>query len=258
MTRVDTIVLKLSGEALAHHRPLDGQAFEEVAGQIVELVQSGVRCGVVVGGGNIFRGNLAWGTRDLPGDSKDELGMLATALNATALHHQLSSVGITSTVIAKPGPCEHLGSPWASDTFDRGDADVFIVAGGTGCPGVSSDVAAPMLARDMGASKIVMSKNGVDAIYTGDPHDSLRTPHGPRPSRLASVATADALRANLRFMDRAAIELCEKYGLHVHVVGAAVPRSLVRAYAGERLGSLLHPSTIASRRPSIVETSLAS
>ena len=235
------IVLKLSGEALAvGGRPLSPFAFEAVAAEIVDLVRAGYRVGVVVGGGNIHRGGTPWGAHGLSRQAADVLGMHATALNAIALGLQLDEAAgdLRTSVIAKRGPVKKLFARWTGLRLGRyATHDVLIVAGGIGRSGVSTDVAAPLLARDMGADRVVMSKFKVDGIYSLDPR------HFPLEAQLLPTLSVDeALARDLRFMDQSAMRLCQKFGLTVHVLSAERRSAITELLlGGARLGSIMEP-----------------
>ena len=237
-----SVVLKLSGEAFSSPgRTLDPTTFESVARQIHRLVDAGWRVGVVVGGGNIHRGGLPWGAHGLAAPSDDEIGMHATAINALTLARQLQHLddGVDATVIARPGPVRALFAPWRPAALRRRNRrDVYIVAGGTGVGGVSTDVAAPMLARDLAAELVIVSKFGVDGIYSSDPN---RFPH--EAVLLKKIAVQEAIDWNLRFMDSAAMRLCQQYQLNVHVVPASDPEAITKVVlSGADIGSVMLPS----------------
>jgi len=243
------VVLKLSGEAFgepvgddAGPRPrrvgIQTQAFQGVIKQVRAITKMGIMCGIVVGGGNLVRGGST-STAGLSRETVDVAGMLSTLINALTLRAGLEETReIKATVIAKPGVCEPLVTPWGKHIFSAGTAEeVVIVAGGTGRGGVSTDVAAPMLATAMGASLIVMSKHGVDGIYDRDPN----APGAGAAERLSSISVAEALERKLRIMNSAAMELCQQYGLTVQVVSAEDPNALVQVVRGEAIGSKLVP-----------------
>ena len=243
---MSAVVIKLSGAAIGRAAPngaaLNGPVLSDFAHQIARIAKTGVACGVVIGGGNIVRGNQPWGASAPSARKLHELGMLATAINARALHSTLQSLSsIPSTVIAKPGVARDLAMvSW--DEAVRGDltGGAFIVAGGTGRPGVSTDVAAALLASDLGAKRVIMSKDGVDGIYTGDPNPSS-TRYDPTARVLLRLTTKTALDLELSFMDQIAVELCDAKAISVHVVGAQEDRAIERAFNGESLGSLMTP-----------------
>lgn len=236
------VVLKLSGEALAGDSPpWDGHAFESVGEQIAEIVSSGVRCGIVIGGGNFIRGGMQWGARGLDAHAIDDLGMIGSSWNARALAHQLNRIGgMKPKIIAKAQVAAGLADPWDPEMSLGETADeVIIVAAGVGQSGASTDLAAPILARDLGANWIIMAKYGVEGVFTSDPN---RAATANPPARLLRELTVDeALQRGITIMDRKALELCREYKMNVQVVGAKVQRSLVRAVQGEALGSLMRP-----------------
>lgn len=241
MSPSTSIVVKLSGAAFADTSPLDGRAFELAAEELAYLAKAGMRVGVVVGGGNIMRGGRPWGDHGISRTAQDDLGMLATAINAIALRSEIQQrYDIDVKVIAKPGICAPLCEPWEEASLGAGGAgDITVVAGGVGRSGVSTDVAAPILARAMGARRIVMSKHGIDGIYATDPNEACNS--GRRPTLLRRLTGRNALDLDLRFMDRTAIQICSELSIEVHVIGAHVLGGIRRAAMGESLGSVMTP-----------------
>ena len=244
-----SIVLKLSGQAMAGDgHALNSHAVEAVGLQIQQLVAAGYRVGVVVGGGNGYRGGEPWGTLGIPRASGDRIGMYSTGLNALALDLQLQHLdsALRTTIIAKRGFVRPLFRAWLPRLPVMGSShDVLIVAGGTGKGGVSTDVAAPLLARDLGADRIVMSKFGTKGIYSHDPRAN------PAEAVLLPFITVDeALARDLRIMDREAMRLCEVFGITVNVVPADEPEAFTEVVLdGAQLGSVLAPRSAPSTSP---------
>lgn len=235
------VVLKLSGEAFAGHEPLNGAFFEAVAEQIRHLVQDGYPLGVVVGGGNIHRGNRPWGTKGLPEEHLHEIGIDSTVLNARTLTYQLQTFGVAAELVARPNLQVRAARDWTSPMEPPLAGQVYVVGGGTGRGGVSTDVAAIELARDLGSQLVVMSKYGVNAIFDGDPRN--RPLSSPAPSRIDRISTLAVLELGLAFMDREAVEMSAKYGVHVRVIGASDPRDIYRLIGQDRnIGSLMYPA----------------
>lgn len=246
------VVLKLSGEALGKHRPLDGYAVDDVCRQIAEVAQRGIRVGVVVGGGNFIRGSEVWGGLDLPRDVLDTWGMRGTVYNALALRDYLRATSSVSVLaVAKPGPASAGVPVWTQEAVADVSAQVVIVGGGLGEYGISTDVAAPELARDMSADLIVMAKHGVDYIHESDPN---RYDHRlPRPEPILELTADEALGRGLRVMDHEAMRRCRDYGITVHVVGAAGNQIGAAIIGGSDIGSVMYPyPTPSASQPRLV------
>jgi uridylate kinase len=179
----DRIVLKISGGSLGGNRLLEPQMFHAVAQMIMNVCSMGVRATVVLGGGNIFRGALSdeWGLSRLQADL---VGVAATSVNALLLEGLLQDFGLPTAVYSRGSSiridaCYQPKNVRAS--LRRGA--VVLLAGGLGISGISTDVAAVDAAIDTAAPAVIMSKHGVDGIYTSDPRDPhhARRPHLFRP-----------------------------------------------------------------------------
>jgi uridylate kinase len=239
------VMLKISGESLGGEA---GQAFgpgplADAADQIKQLTNSGVQCAVVVGGGNLFRAQDShrFGISTAVGD---QLGMMATGMNATMLEGLLQERGVAAQYFGS-GPASGRGRRWsprqARAHLARGT--VVVIAGGLGIGGVSTDVPAVKFAADIKADVVVMSKHGVEGVHAADPR---REPAAARV--LPEISTADALRLNLGFADRLALELSQRHCIPLRVVSAKEPGALVSAGLGEQIGSLVSPE-VSERRP---------
>jgi uridylate kinase len=162
----ETVVLKLSGEALGGEDSghLDSSTYASTAVQISEIVD-GIRCTVVMGGGNIFRGRDST-TFGLSSSEGDVAGMLATGVNAILLSGMLAKNGVPSEIFTR-GPCSGFGSRWAVDSIRMAlsKGTVAIVAGGLRVPGLASDVPAVDVAAQLGAQLVVMSKHDVRGVF---------------------------------------------------------------------------------------------
>jgi uridylate kinase len=225
-------VLKLSGEMLAGTRGhgLDSRAVAAVAAEIAELHALGVQVGVVVGGGNIFRGAR-------PGDSGidrvtgDQMGMLATAINALALQSRLEARGVP-TRVQTAMEVRPFAEPYirrrAIRHLDKGRVVVF--AGGTGSPFFSTDTAAALRAAEIGAEAILKGTK-VDGVYDRDPLEH------PGAVRFAELTHREALQLDLRVMDATAIALCLETRLPIVVFDLSVPGNARRICLGESVGT---------------------
>jgi uridylate kinase len=231
------VLLKLSGEFFGGDagQGLDSGAFGTAARQIRALRRTGIEVAVVVGGGNIFRGRVAteWRIDEL---LADEVGMLATGVNAKALAAALERDGVPACVVGV-GPCEGIGISLSEEKMDWAlrDGDVVILAGGSGRPGVSTDVPAVELAQALSVDLLIFTKHGVDAVYEADPADN------PDALPLEEVTFDDALRRRLGVMDEAALRHLAKTTLQVRVISAGDEIGLLRLVNGGSVGTLMRP-----------------
>jgi uridylate kinase len=201
-SRYSRVVLKLSGEALLGDQPfgIDGKMVERIADEIGQAVELGVKVAVVPGGGNIFRGMAiaeAGGNRV----AGDQMGMLATVMNAIALHEGLESRGVEARVFsAVPAPtiCETFTQQRAEAAFERGK--VLLLAGGTGNPFFTTDSGAALRAAEL-ACDALFKGTQVDGVYSADPK---RDADAVRYDRLSH---AEVLGKGLQVMDAAAVAL---------------------------------------------------
>ena len=232
---VKRILLKLSGEALMGPDAF-GYHAETMAGivrQIDEIVALGVQVGIVVGGGNLFRG----ATGALSGMDRataDAMGMLATVMNALALKDALQSVGIEARVQTAV-TIAHVGEPFERDSAVRHleAGRVVIFGGGTGNPFFTTDTAAALRGAEIGA-QIVLKATKVDGVYTADPK---KDPQGQRYHR---ISFDEAIGRNLQVLDSTAFALCRDQKLPINVFSIFKPGALKRVVMGEDEGTLVH------------------
>jgi len=226
------ILVKLSGEALMGPDAF-GYHADTLAGfvaQIGEVVALGVEVGVVVGGGNLFRG----ATGALSGMDRataDSMGMLATVMNALALADALRRAGIDARVQTAMA-IAHVGEPFERDAALRHLAAgrVVIFGGGTGNPFFTTDTAAALRAAEIGADLMVKATK-VDGVYTADPHKD------PTARRFEVLTFDEAISRNLAVLDTAAFALCRAQGVSLVVLDIFKPGALKRAVTGEAEGT---------------------
>lgn len=237
MPRYSRVVFKLSGEYFASDQDsLARSRFDKVCRSIEQLVSVGVEPCVVVGGGNIFRGNRSddWGIRNVDADT---VGMMATAVNAALLCAMLESRCIVDPVVLSNGPCQALGQKWTStdarNALSRGQ--VPLVAGGWGQPLVSTDYPAVGFAKEIGAEAVLMAKSGIDGVYTKDPNQHADAQF------LEKICLKDALTSDIRVMDRVALQTALEHEIKIHVFAADDESLPCRIVKGEDHGTLLHP-----------------
>jgi len=228
------ILLKLSGEALMGNQGygIEGATLSQIADELIELHSLGVEVGIVIGGGNIFRG-LAASSRGMDRASADYMGMLATVINSLALQDALESRGLRTRVLSAL-EMERLAEPYirrrAIRHLEKGRLVIF--AAGTGNPFFTTDTAASLRAMEIGA-EIVMKATRVDGVYDKDPHKHK----GARMYR--RVSYLDVLNKNLAVMDSTAISLCRDNQLPILVFNMTKPGNIRRVILGEPLGTLV-------------------
>jgi len=228
------ILLKLSGEALMGQSRfgIDPPAMARMAGEIKGLVDAGVQVGVVIGGGNIFRGaGLAEGGIDRV--LGDHMGMLATVMNSLAMQDALNKIGVgvrTLSSLRMDQVCDFYVRRRAVEYLERGE--VVILAAGTGNPYFTTDSAASLRAIEIGA-QLMIKATKVDGIYSADPVKNPEAKFYPR------LSYDRALTEGLQVMDATAIVLCRDNGMPLRVMNINQPGALMRLMQGEDVGSLL-------------------
>jgi uridylate kinase len=226
------ILLKLSGEALMGDQPfgIDPATATAIAQEIGAVRALGVEIGVVIGGGNLFRG-LAASARGMDRATADYMGMLATVINALALQDALEHVGVTTRVAAAI-EMRAVAEPFirrrAVRHLEKGRVVVF--AAGTGNPYFTTDTAAALRAMEMRA-EVILKGTKVDGIYTADPMiDKTAT-------RYESISYIEVLERSLKVMDATAISLCMDNKLPIVVFNLRQPGTLTRVVMGEPVGT---------------------
>ncbi len=236
MAAVTRILLKLSGEALMGPDAF-GYHAETMAGivdQIKEVVAMGTEVGIVVGGGNLFRG----ATGALSGMDRanaDSMGMLATVMNALALKNALMDAGVEARVQTAV-TIAHVGEPFERDSAIRHLAAgrVVIFGGGTGNPFFTTDTAAALRGAEIGAD-LMMKATKVDGVYTADPKKD------PTATRFQQLTFDEAIARNLGVLDTAAFALCREQQLPLAVFSIFKAGALKRVVMGEPEGTRVVP-----------------
>jgi uridylate kinase len=229
------ILLKLSGEALAGEEKEYGFAPEVLARMATEiraLVELGVQVGIVVGGGNLFRGAtlVEAGLSRVTGDT---LGMLATVMNALTLQDVFERYGLSTRVMSAlplPSICESFNAREARAHLDAGR--VVICAAGTGNPFFTTDSAAALRAIEIGA-EVMLKATKVDGVYDRDPV------RDPTAVRFPHLSYDEILTRRLGVMDLTAIVLCRDHGLPVRVFNMTKPGSLLQVVTEQEEGTLI-------------------
>ena len=231
------ILLKLSGEILAGKggHGVDENVMASLADEIREVHDLGVQIGIVVGGGNIFRG-LAASTQGMDRVGADYMGMLATVINGLALQHALEKRGVYTRVmsaIEMDRVCEPYIRRRAVRHLEKNRIVVF--AAGTGNPYFTTDTAAALRAIEVGAD-VILKATKVDGVYTADPMKD------PAATRFTTLNYMDILNRGLKVMDSTAISLCMDNQLPLIVFNVGVRGNLLRVVQGEPVGTTVKES----------------
>lgn len=240
--RYRRILLKLSGEALLGDRPygVDPEFCAFIARQVATVHALGVQVGIVVGGGNIFRG-MAAAARGMDRATGDYIGMLATVMNGLALQDALEKAGIPTrvmTAIAMNEVAEPYIRRRAIRHLEKGRVAIFVA--GTGNPYFTTDTAAALRAVEINA-EVLLKATKVDGVYDSDPVTN------PAARRYAQLEYADLLRDQLKVLDAAAVSLCMENGLPIVVFDLNRPDNITRVAAGEPVGTRISSAVAAPR-----------
>ncbi len=228
------VLLKVSGERLGGDRDsLGADAISYTAGEVSQAAKVGSQVAIVVGGGNIVRGEAFAAQQQAWRVKADQMGMLATAINAMALRLQLESAGVPATVLsAWPlGPaCDVFTVERCRDALEAGQ--VVLLACGTGNPFFTTDTAAALRACEIGADALLKATD-VDGIYDSDPKTNSNA------KRYTSLTYDEAIAKNLRVMDQTAFALCREQKLPILVFDLMQPGNVAQAVAGEPIGTIV-------------------
>jgi uridylate kinase len=230
------VLIKLSGEALMGKEPfgIDATTIESISRQIRRVaVDLDVQIGIVVGGGNFWRGATA-ALKGMDRGQADYAGMLATVINGLALQDALEKLGVDTrvqTAIPVQAVAEVYIRRRAIRHFEKGRTVIF--AAGTGNPFFTTDTAAALRAVEVDAEVLLMAKNGVDGVYSADPRQD------PDATKFDRLSHQDALEKNLRVMDGTALALCRENKLPIIVFGLDQEGNIERAICGESVGTLI-------------------
>jgi uridylate kinase len=233
--RYKRILLKLSGEALrgGHSYGIDTPTLTKIALQIKKVTELGVGIGIVVGGGNIWRGARAE-AGGMDRVTADYAGMLATTINALALQDMLERQGVetrTQSALDMRQVAEPFIRRRAIRHLEKGRVVIF--AGGTGNPYMTADTASALRAIEIGAEVLLMAKNNVDGVYTADPRKN------PRAIKIDKITHLEALSKRLKVMDSTALSLCLDNRLPIIVFDLEARDSLLSIVLGESIGTLV-------------------
>ncbi len=229
------VLLKLSGEALLGNQEhgIDAETCASFATQIKEVSSLGVEIALVVGGGNIFRGHVESKKFGLDRAVADYMGMLATVLNGLALQNALEQIGLPTRVMTAL-PMAAIAEPYirrrAIRHLEKGRVVIFVA--GTGNPYFTTDTAAALRAKEIGAN-VIMKATKVDGVYSADP---MKDPLAKKFSRLKFM---DVLKKNLKVMDSTAISLCMDNDLPIVVFNLLEVGNIKKAVLGENIGTVV-------------------
>lgn len=234
MARFDRILLKLSGEVLAGQNGfgIDPERVRSLAAEVTEVARAGVQLGLVVGGGNFFRG-VAAAAYDMDRVAADHMGMLATVINALALQDALEKGGVPTRVMTAI-QIHQVAEPYirrrAIRHLEKGRIVIF--AAGTSNPYFSTDTAATLRALEIKA-QIVAKATRVDGVYDKDP---LKHADAVRYER---ISYNEVLAKNLGVMDASAVAMCRDNGLRILVFNLTTPGNIMRMAMGEPVGTII-------------------
>jgi len=231
-TRYQRVLLKISGEALAgdKHTGLDFQIIDQVCDVINEAVEMGVQVGVVIGGGNFWRG-VKDGADKMQRSHADSMGMLATVMNCIAVSDALEKKGVESRVLAAvemPKFCEYFTRDTANRYLNEGKVVFF--AAGTGNPYFSTDTGAVLRGVEIEADAILMAKN-VDGIYSADPNKD------PSAVKFDELTYDEVLARHLKATDTTAMTLAMDNHMTLVCFALKDPYNIIRVLKGEKVGT---------------------
>src|SRR6204780_4090193 len=227
MARYNRILLKLSGEALAGPASfgIDPERVKDLAAEIAAIAQQGVEVGVVVGGGNIFRG-IALAAKNMDRVTGDHMGMLATVINSLALQDALEQMGQHTRVMSAI-QMHQVAEPYirrrAIRHLEKGRIVIF--AAGTGNPFFSTDTAASLRAMEIGAD-VLLNTTSVDGIYTSDPKKDADA------TKFEEITYMEILKLGLKVMDTTAVSLCKDNNLPMIIFSMNQPGNIRRVVSG--------------------------
>jgi uridylate kinase len=234
--RYERVLLKLSGQAVAGDREFgfDPNALNFIADEVLMLHGAGVQVGIVIGGGNIFRGNLGaqWGIEHAEADN---IGMMATVINSLMLRGVLASRGNAEVRVMTAIPINTVAEPFirlrAVHHLEHGYIVIF--AAGTGQPFMTTDYPSVQRAIEVRAGALLAAKSGADGVYTADPR------RDPGARRYIRLNYDTVVRQNLKVMDQSAVILARDHALKIHVFDFDTPNAIFRVCQGEDVGTLI-------------------
>lgn len=238
MARFKRILLKLSGESLMGNQGygIDAQRLNDYASQIKEIQEMGVQIGIVIGGGNIFRG-LSGATKGFDRVKGDQMGMCATVINSLALSSALAATGVKNKILTaiRMEPIGEYYSKWkAIEALEAGYVCIF--SAGTGCPYFTTDTGSSLRGIEIEAD-VMLKGTRVDGIYTADPEKDASA------VKYDSITYDEIIAKGLKVMDLTAVTMCNENHLPIYVFNMDKVGNLKRVMTGEEIGTLVHSRT---------------
>lgn len=235
MTKFKRILLKLSGESLAGQQGhgIDVDRLNDYARQIKEALDMGVEIGIVIGGGNIFRG-LSGAGKGFDRIKGDQMGMCATVINSLALSSALGAIGVTARVLTaiRMEPIGEFYSKWkALECLQRGE--VVIMSAGTGNPYFTTDTGSSLRGIEIEAD-VMLKGTRVDGVYTADPEKD------PTATKFHDITYDEIYHRGLKVMDLTATTMCKENNLPIYIFNMDVYGNLKKVLEGEEIGTLVH------------------
>ncbi len=234
--RYSRVLVKLSGGALAGERPwgFEPDAINHIAQEVMNLHGMNVQVSIVIGGGNIFKGELGerWG---IERTEADNIGMISTVINCMMMRGALTSRNKVDVRVMTAIPIDTVAEPYIRLRAIRHlDLNrIILLAAGSGNPYVTTDYPAVLRALELRADVLLSAKNGTDGIYTGDPRTD------PDVKRYKEIRYDTVIQKNLRVMDQSAVLLARDHDLPVHVFDFDAPGAMQKICLGEDVGSLI-------------------
>jgi uridylate kinase len=228
------VLLKLSGESLmgAQGYGIDSERLASYASQIKEIVEMGIQVGIVIGGGNIFRG-LSGAAKGFDRVKGDQMGMLATVINSLALQSSLEKFGVKShtfSAIRMEPIGEYYSKQKAIHSLEKGE--VAIISAGTGNPFFTTDTASALRAVEIEAD-VMLKGTRVDGIYTADPEKD------PSATKFDKISYDEVYNRGLKIMDLTATALCKENRMPIVVFDMDTPGNLKKVLSGDTIGTLV-------------------
>ena len=235
MAKYKRILLKLSGESLMGEKQygIDEKRLAEYAQQIKEIHELGVQIGIVIGGGNIFRG-LSGANKGFDRVKGDQMGMLATVINSLALSSALVAQGVKAKVLTaiRMEPIGEFYNKWrAIELLEQGN--VVIMSGGTGNPFFTTDTGSSLRGIEIEAD-VMLKGTRVDGIYTADPEKD------PTATKFSDITYDEIYTRGLKVMDLTATTMCKENNLPIIVFDMDTNGNLKKVMSGENIGTLVH------------------
>lgn len=235
MAKYNRILLKLSGESLIGSKQygIDEVRLNEYAAQIKDIAEMGVQIGIVIGGGNIFRG-LSGASKGFDRVKGDQMGMLATVINSLALSSALTALGVKAKVLTaiRMEPIGEFYNKWrAIELLEQGY--VVIMSGGTGNPFFTTDTGSSLRGIEIEAD-VMLKGTRVDGIYTADPEKD------PTATKFSEITYDEIYTRGLKVMDLTATTMCKENNLPIIVFDMDTNGNLKRVMDGENIGTYVH------------------